>query len=77
MNSIQEAVDYMGKSVDVQDWNQRRTVVFSKFVGEPLSVINRLILAIDGVDTETQQQSLIVKTLGKDDSVSNNTDNKS
>lgn len=65
--NINEAVEYMKKSKDVQDWNQRRSVVFSNFSNSPMSDKMQLILSIDGIDTQTQEQSLIIKTLGKDD----------
>jgi hypothetical protein len=73
--NINEAVNYMKSSKDVQDWNQRRSVVFSNFANSPMDEKMQLILAIDGIDTEKQQQSLIVQTLGKDSNECNNTDN--
>lgn len=73
--NINEAVEYMKKSKDVQDWNQRRSVVFSNFSNSAMSEKMQLILAIDGVDTEKQQQSLIVKTLGKDTNEVNDANN--
>ncbi len=73
--NINEAVEYMKKSKDVQDWNQRRSVVFSNFSNSAMSEKMQLILAIDGVDTEKQQQSLIVQTLGKDTNEVNDANN--
>lgn len=73
--NINEAVEYMKKSKDIQDWNQRRSVVFSNFSNSAMSEKMQLILAIDGVDTEKQQQSLIVKTLGKDTNEVNDANN--
>jgi hypothetical protein len=73
--NINEAVDYMKQSRNVQDWNQRRDVVFNNFNNSPMNEKMQLILAIDGIDTEKQQQSLIVQTLGKDSNEFNNTDN--
>jgi len=59
--NINEAVEYMKKSKDVQDWNARRSFVFSRFAGD----VKQLILAIDSPDEEGK--GLIVKTLGKDE----------
>jgi|LakMenEpi03Aug12_release.lakeMendotaPanAssembly.Ray.scaffolds.fasta_scaffold3457380_1 hypothetical protein len=61
MRTIEEAIGYMSESADVKDWNTRRDHVFKEFKGE----LKELILAIDGVIAD--EQSLIVRTLGKDD----------
>jgi hypothetical protein len=60
MRTIEEAIGYMSESADVKDWNTRRDHVFKQFKGE----LKELILAIDGVIAD--EQSLIVRTLGKD-----------
>lgn len=61
MKTVEEAIAYMSESENVPDWNERRKHVFEVFHGE----MKELILAIDGVVAD--EQSLIVKTLGKDD----------
>lgn len=61
MKTVEEAIAYMSESVSVPDWNERRKRVFDQFDGE----MKELILAIDGV-MDANEQSLIVKTLGKD-----------
>jgi hypothetical protein len=60
MQTVEEAIGYMSESADVKDWNTRRDHVFKQFKGE----LKELILAIDGVIAD--EQSLIVRTLGKD-----------
>jgi hypothetical protein len=60
MQTVEEAIGYMSESADVRDWNTRRDHVFKEFKGE----LKELILAIDGVIAD--EQSLIVRTLGKD-----------
>ena len=62
MNLLQ-AVEYMQKSENVADWNARRSFVFSKFDGDS----KWLVLNIDSPDEEGR--SLIVKTLGKDEPI--------
>ena len=62
MNLLQ-AVEYMQKSENVADWNARRSYVFSKFDGDS----KWLVLNIDSPDEEGR--SLIVKTLGKDEPI--------
>lgn len=61
MKTVEEAIAYMSESESVNDWNERRKYVFEVFHGE----MKHLVLAIDGVVAD--EQSLIVKTLGKDD----------
>lgn len=57
---VAEAVEYMKQSTSVQDWNQRREVVFKSFD----RAYPELVQAIDGANEEGR--SLIVETLGKD-----------
>ena len=61
MKTVEEAIAYMSESENVNDWNERRKYVFEVFDGE----MKQLTLAIDGVVAD--EQSLIVKTLGKDE----------
>lgn len=58
--NVEQAVEYMKQSVSVQDWNERRTHVYSNMETD----FKWYVQAIDVPDEDGI--GLIIKTLGKD-----------
>lgn len=64
--NVEQAVEYMSKSVSVQDWNERRVHVYNNMKVD----FKWYVQAIDAPDEEGK--GLIVKTLGKDEQPNTN-----
>ena len=66
---LKDAIEYLKGSTSVQDWNERRSIVYDSFkvaFGYDAFHLPEWVEAIDGADRETGV-SLIVRTLGSDE----------